>query len=121
MNPFQRRPSSPDGHRHGLADLELGLLPPPAEPAGTPRHRLRDVLTHAVGAIVAHIANSAWGTNFWFLNAGSAGSPLEPIQAATGAFYVPALVAAVAIVWTLLYLPWVLRSRRPTAASGALG
>jgi hypothetical integral membrane protein (TIGR02206 family) len=85
------------------------------------RNLWRVAVVTAVGAIVAHIANSAWGTNFWFLNAGSAGSPLEPIQAATGAFYVPALVAAVAIVWTLLYLPWVLRSRRPTAASGALG
>jgi uncharacterized membrane protein YwaF len=55
--------------------------------------------------------NRIWGTNFWFLDAGSPGSPLEPIQAFAGGFYIPVLIVAVAIMWTLLYLPWALRDR----------
>jgi hypothetical integral membrane protein (TIGR02206 family) len=43
----------------------------------------------AVGATLGALANRAWGTNFWFLNAGSPGSPLEPIHAVAGDFYVP--------------------------------
>jgi len=81
------------------------------------RNLWRVAVVTAVGAIVGSVANSAWGTNFWFLNAGSAGSPLEPIHAVAGALYVPVLIAAVAIVWALLYLPWVLRSRRPAAVA----
>jgi uncharacterized membrane protein YwaF len=69
------------------------------------------------GALVGHLANQAWGTNFWFLNAGAPDSPLEVIQQVAGQWYVPVLAVALAIVWTLLYLPWVLRGRvRRTAA-----
>jgi hypothetical integral membrane protein (TIGR02206 family) len=82
------------------------------------RNLWRVAVVTAVGAGIGFAANSAWGTNFWFLNAGSPGSPLEPIHALAGAFYVPVLVVALAIVWTLLYLPWVRRSRaRVTVAA----
>jgi hypothetical integral membrane protein (TIGR02206 family) len=80
------------------------------------RNLWRVAVIAAVGATLGAVANRAWGTNFWFLNAGSPGSPLEPIHTFAGAFYIPVLVVAVALVWALLYLPWVLRGRR-TAVS----
>jgi hypothetical integral membrane protein (TIGR02206 family) len=64
------------------------------------------------------LANQAWGTNFWFLNTGSPGSPLEPIQQLAGPFYLPVLAVLVAIVWTALYLPWRRRGKRPASAAG---
>ncbi len=67
-----------------------------------------------VFATIGHLANQTWGTNFWFLNAGAPGSPLEAIHAIAGDLYVPVLIVAVAIMWALLYLPWVLRGRSRT-------
>jgi len=55
---------------------------------------------------VAALANHAWGTNFWFLGTGAPGSPLEAIQRATGAAYVPVLALMFAVLVTLLYSPW---------------
>lgn len=55
---------------------------------------------------VAALANHEWGTNFWYLGTGAPGSPLEAIQDATGAAYVPVLVLLFAVVVTLLYSPW---------------
>lgn len=81
------------------------------------RNLWRVAVLAGLGATLGFFANRAWGTNFWFLNAGSPGSPLEPVHAIAGAFYVPVLAVAVALIWTLLYLPWVLRARRPTIAS----
>lgn len=69
----------------------------------------------AVFATIGHLANQAWGTNFWFLNAGAPGSPLEGIQALAGDLYVPVLIVLVAILWTVLYLPWVVRARRSSS------
>lgn len=79
------------------------------------RNLWRVAIIAGIGGVVGALANQAWGTNFWFLNAGSPGSPLEPIHTFAGAFYVPVLIVAVLLVWTLLYLPWVLRGRRSTA------
>jgi len=66
----------------------------------------------AAFATIGHLANLTWGTNFWFLNAGAPGSPLEGIQALAGDFYVPVLIVLLAIIWTVLYAPWVIRARR---------
>ena len=75
--------------------------------------RLWKVVVIMVGCvIVAEIVNRIWGTNFWYLNIGSPGSPLEPIQSFAGAFYLPVLAILVAILWTLMYLPWALAARR---------
>lgn len=68
------------------------------------------VLTTAFATIGA-FANQTWGTNFWFLNTGAPGSPLQGIQDLSGSFYVPVLIVLVAILWTVLYLPWVVRAR----------
>jgi len=76
------------------------------------------VIIAVVSIIVAALANNAWGTNFWFLNAGSPGSPLAPIQAATGQWYVPCLVVLVAILWTLMYLPWLRRRGKHPSSAG---
>ncbi|MDR0783741.1 MAG: YwaF family protein [Propionibacteriaceae bacterium] len=64
--------------------------------------------------VVSWIVNTIYNTNFWFLNVGSPGSPLEPIQTLTGALYLPVLVVILGIIWTLLYLPW---RRKPSANS----
>jgi len=79
------------------------------------RNLWRVVVIAAVGCLIGFSANQAFGTNFWFLNAGAPGSPLEPIQAFAGAFYVPVLLGLVALLWTLLYLPWIICARRLTA------
>ncbi len=65
-----------------------------------------------VFATVGYLANQVWDTNFWFLNAGAPGSPLEVIQALSGNLYVPVLIVLLAILWVVLYLPWVVRARR---------
>nr|NLI51294.1 TIGR02206 family membrane protein [Propionibacterium sp.] len=76
----------------------------------------RVALVVVVFGTVAFLANAVWGTNFWFLNVGAAGSPLEGIQVLAGSLYVPVLIVAVVILWAVLYLPWVVRARRSPAA-----
>jgi hypothetical integral membrane protein (TIGR02206 family) len=76
------------------------------------RNLWRVALMVGVFATIGHLANQALGTNFWFLNAGVPGSPLEGIQALAGSLYVPVLIGLLAILWTLLYLPWAPRARR---------
>ncbi len=73
----------------------------------------------AVFATVGYLTNQVWHTNFWFLDAGAPGSPLEGIQVLAGNLYLPVLVVLLAIVWTVLYLPWVLRARRALAVTVA--
>lgn len=80
------------------------------------RNLWRVVAISAVGGLIGFSANQAFGTNFWFLNAGAPGSPLEPIQAFAGSFYIPVLLVLVALLWMLLYLPWIIRARRVKAA-----
>ncbi|MDR2896465.1 MAG: TIGR02206 family membrane protein [Propionibacteriaceae bacterium] len=62
-----------------------------------------------VAAVTAWLVNRAWGTNFWFLNTGSPGSPLEPIQAASGPAYIPVMIVLVGLLWLVLYWPWTWR------------
>jgi hypothetical protein len=65
-----------------------------------------------VCAAIGYLANLVWHTNFWFLNLGAPGSPLEGIQMLAGNLYVPVLIVLLAILWTVMYLPWVLRAPR---------
>lgn len=81
-----------------------------------PRNLGRVAAMTAVFASVGYAANQVWGTNFWFLDAGAPGSPLEAINTAAGAFYVPVLIGLLLLLWGLLYLPWVLRARRLRAS-----
>ena len=66
----------------------------------------------AMFATIGYLANQVWHTDFWFLNVGAPGSPLEGIQMLAGNLYVPVLIVLLAILWTVMYLPWVLRARR---------
>lgn len=70
-----------------------------------------------VGAVAGFLANSAFGTNFWFLNSGAPGSPLEPIQRFAGGAYIPVLVVLLVLLWALLYLPWIIGARRDRASA----
>ena len=70
------------------------------------RNLWKVVVIMAVFVAASIIVNNRYGTNFWFLAAGSPGSPLEPIQNFAGSFYLPLLAVLVAILWTLMYLPW---------------
>lgn len=76
------------------------------------RNLWRVVILVAVFAGLAAVVNQAFGTNFWFLNVASPGSPLEPISALAGPYYIPVLAVLLLALWTLLYLPWVVRARR---------
>ena len=49
----------------------------------------RVLIITIAGALLGHLANQAWGTNFWFLNVGAPDSPLEAIQYVAGPFHVP--------------------------------
>lgn len=82
-----------------------------------PRVTIMMVVLGGLGAL----ANTVWGTNFWFLNAGAPGSPLEGIQVLAGPFYVPVLIVLLGIVWTLMYLPWELARRRTSRRSATAG
>ncbi len=84
------------------------------------RNLWRVAVLTAAGASLGHLANLTWGTNFWFLNAGAPGSPLEAIYGFAGSYYVPVLIVALALLWTLLYLPWELRRRRMPAVPQAI-
>jgi hypothetical integral membrane protein (TIGR02206 family) len=72
----------------------------------------RVVIIVAMFATIGYLANLVWHTNFWFLNVGAPGSPLEGIQMLAGSLYVPVLILLLAILWTVMYLPWVLRAGR---------
>lgn len=84
------------------------------------RNLWRVVIMVAVFAGLAAVVNQTLGTNFWFLNAASPGSPLEPISALAGPFYIPVLAVLLLALWTLLYLPWVLHERRLRATTAAI-
>ncbi|MPM75058.1 hypothetical protein SDC9_122049 [bioreactor metagenome] len=51
--------------------------------------------------------------NYFFLNGGSPGSPLDPLVALMGdPGYILGLLLLVLFVWLALYLPWIIRKRR---------
>jgi len=79
------------------------------------RNLWRVAIILAVAVTPAVIVNHFYGTNFWFLNSGSPGSPLDPLLQATGRWYVPALVVLLGLLWCLLYLPWAPVRRRRLA------
>ena len=60
-----------------------------------------------------YFVNLRLGTNFFFINAGSAGSPLEIFIEFAGVpgFLLP-YAGLLFLVWFLMYLPWVLAERR---------
>jgi hypothetical integral membrane protein (TIGR02206 family) len=64
---------------------------------------------------IIYVINLRLGTNFFFVNAGSPGSPLEALINLVGVpwFIIP-YAGLVLIVWAALYLPWELASRRRT-------
>jgi len=80
------------------------------------RNLWRVVVIMAVAVPVAVVVNHFYGTNFWFLNSGSPGSPLDPLLQVTGRWYVPALLALLLLLWCGLYWPWQSRRRRLTQA-----
>jgi len=82
------------------------------------RNLWKVVVIMAVSVAVSLVANNIYGTNFWFLNAGSAGSPLEPIQVFAGAFYLPVLAVMLGILWTIMYLPWRRRPGKHPSSAG---
>jgi len=81
------------------------------------RNLWRVVVISAVFIAASVWANSTLGTDFWFLVAGSPGSPLEPIQAIAGQFYLPVLALMLLVLWAMMYTPWGLRARH-LAATG---
>ena len=99
---------------HGLLLAYILMLLVTREFRPSVRNLWKAVVIMAVAVGLAVTANTLWGTNFWFLNTGSPGSPLEPIQNATGAFYIPVLAVLLAVVLAALYVPW----RRRVAPAG---
>jgi len=52
---------------------------------------------------IIQMVNRNLGTNFFFLEVGAPGSPLETLQAEFGALYIPALLGMVFLVWLFMY------------------
>ncbi len=51
--------------------------------------------------------------NYFFLNGGSPGSPLDPLVALMGdPGYIFGLLLLLLFVWLILYIPWIIRKRR---------
>ena len=98
----------------GVQTCALPILVPKAQ------NLVRVAAVITAFGIVAALANAIWGTNFWFLNIGSPGSPLEPIQSMTGGAYLPVLIVLFAALTAVLYLPWFRRATRTAAAESAL-
>jgi uncharacterized membrane protein YwaF len=73
---------------------------------------------------VALVLNHNLGTNFVFLGTAAPDSPMEPIQAFSGRFYIPFMAFLLSLVWTGFYLPWVLkrlwRERHPLSHQPAV-
>jgi hypothetical integral membrane protein (TIGR02206 family) len=65
--------------------------------------------------VLAAVVNHFLGTNFCYLNQASPGSPLEPIQALAGSWYIPVLAGLLALLWLILYAPWAWLARRRAA------
>jgi len=60
-----------------------------------------------------YFANTMLSTNFFFINAGSEGSPLEIFieWAGTPGFLLP-YTGLVAVIWLFLYTPWILKDKK---------
>jgi hypothetical integral membrane protein (TIGR02206 family) len=69
---------------------------------------------------VALVINHYLDTNFVFLGTAAPGSPMEPIQAFSGSFYIPFLAFLLYLVWTAFYAPWIIkqwwRERHPLSS-----
>jgi uncharacterized membrane protein YwaF len=102
---------------HGL----LALYPVMIIAAGEFRpnwHRLWQVGVVLIGWMtLCLVVNNVFNTNFMFLSDGAPGSPLEPIQTFAGSYYIPLLWLLLALLWTVLYTPWILADRRHVKAS----
>ena len=59
-----------------------------------------------------YAVNAIAGTNFFFINAGSAGSPLDVLINIFGnpGFLIP-YAGILGLVWGFMYLPWVIKTR----------
>ncbi|MDR0435422.1 MAG: TIGR02206 family membrane protein [Propionibacteriaceae bacterium] len=65
-------------------------------------------------SVLCYVLNQRYGSNLMFLAQAAPGSPMEPIQAFAGAFYIPLLLLLLVLVWVVLYLPWaVVTARKP--------
>lgn len=58
------------------------------------------------------ILNQQWHQNFFYIETPVAGSPLEPIALIFGSFYILGMVLLVAVIWLLMYLPWIVHGRK---------
>lgn len=66
-------------------------------------------------AIPLFFLNKLWGTNFFFLNTPSPGSPLVILEEIAGnPGYIGLLLVLVLVVWILMALPWLLVKRMQT-------
>jgi len=77
----------------------------------------RVALFLAFAAIPIYYINTQLSTNFFFINAGSEGSPLEIFINWLGApwFLLP-YAGLVAFIWLLMYTPWVLKNMKTKKA-----
>jgi uncharacterized membrane protein YwaF len=64
-----------------------------------------------------YFINKALGTNFFFINSGSAGSPLELLIDVFGTRgFLFAFAGLLAVVWLLMYLPYIMLDARKKRA-----
>ena len=73
----------------------------------------RPVLFLGIALPPIYIFNVITGTNFFFMNAGSEGSPLEIfIDIFGNPWFLLPYTGLLAVVWVIMYLPWTIRNRK---------
>jgi hypothetical integral membrane protein (TIGR02206 family) len=66
----------------------------------------RPSLLLAITVPIILVINAHLGTNFFFLNAAVAGSPLEFLQTTFHSFYIVSMIGLLVVVWFFMYMPW---------------
>lgn len=98
---------------HGVLLAYILMLMTAKELRPNYRQLWRPALFLMVGLGPIYWLNSLWGTNFWFINWASEGSPLVPLQQLFGRpGYIFAAVGLLLVVWFFMYLPYILKDAR---------
>jgi hypothetical integral membrane protein (TIGR02206 family) len=79
-----------------------------------PRELWRVVIFLLAIVPFTEVLNHAWHQNFFFLEIPVPGSPLAPIHAIFGHYYLLGMILLMLFVWLLIYLPWQFSNQKLT-------
>jgi hypothetical integral membrane protein (TIGR02206 family) len=97
---------------HGSIVIMVAALLISGDLVPNPRKLGFTVIFIAVTAPIMHKLNGIWNTNIYFLEIPASGSPLMFISDIFGRFYILGFILFVLIIWTVMYIPWVIAGKR---------